>query len=191
MKKSYSTFGLFSLIIVALITIFLGFLFGMDNPLPWIVLAVLAIIPYMHERKIRREYIDWSDKYMVGIELIDHDHQKLVGLLNQVVSAANFNMGDSYVRSVISEVVDYTKYHFDREEGLMRDNGYPGLEEHQVQHRSMIEQVEKFSKRIEERPNCEDDVCMEIYRFLKSWLINHITHTDKEVGKYLLSKGQH
>ena len=190
MKKSYSVFGLFFLIIVALVTIFLGFLFGLDNPVPWIVLASLAIIPYMHERNIRKEYIDWSAQYEVGVKLIDHDHQKLVGLLNQVVSAANFNMGESYVQSVIGDLIDYTKYHFEREEGLMKESNYPDLEAHLDQHRQMIEQVETFAKKINERPNCEEDVCMEVYRYLKLWLINHITHTDKELGKYLQSQEQ-
>ncbi len=189
MKKSYSMFGLFFMIVVALVTIFLGFLFGLDNPIPWIVLAALAVIPYLHERKIRREYIDWNDQYAVGIELIDHDHQKLVGLLNQVVSAANFHMGESYIRSVIGELIDYTKYHFEREENLMKENSYPDLEAHINQHKSMIAQVEQFSNRIEKSPNCEDDVCMEVYHFLKSWLINHITNTDKELGRYLSSQG--
>jgi hemerythrin len=49
--------------------------------------------------------------------------------------------------------------------------------------------VEQFSRRIEQSPNCEDDVCMEVYHYLKSWLINHITHTDKELGQYLQSQG--
>lgn len=189
MKKSYSMFGLFFMIVVALVTIFLGFLFGMDNPIPWIVLAVLALIPYLHERKIRREYIDWSEQYEVGIELIDSDHQKLVGLLNQVVSAANFHMGDNYLRGVIGELIDYTKYHFEREENLMKENGYPDLEAHIDQHKSMIEQVDQFHARIEKSPNCGDNVCMDIHLFLKSWLLNHITHTDKEAARYLSSQG--
>lgn len=189
MKKSYSMFGLFFLIVVALVTIFLGFLFGMDNPVPWIVLAALALIPYLHERKIRKEYIDWSPQYEVGIELIDHDHQKLVGMLNQVISAANFHMGESYIIGVIGELIDYTKYHFEREEGLMKENNYPDLEAHIQQHREMVAQVEAFSKRINANPNCEDDVCMEVYRYLRSWLINHITHTDKELGSYLAGQG--
>ncbi len=189
MKKSYSMFGLFFMIIVALVTIFLGFLFGWGNPIPWIVLALLALIPYLHERKIRSEYIDWSDQYAVGVELIDHDHQKLVGLLNQVVSTANFHMGESYVRSVIGELIDYTKYHFEREENLMKENEYPSLDSHIAQHKSMIDQVSSFSDRIQNSPNCEDDVCMEVYHFLKSWLLNHIVHTDKELGQYLISKG--
>ncbi len=189
MKKSHSMFGLFFVVVVALVTIFLGFLFGLDNPIPWVVLALLALVPYLHERKIRQEYIDWSDQYAVGIELIDHDHQKLVGLLNQVVSAANFHMGESYTRSIIAELIEYTRYHFEREENLMQENSYPGFDAHRKQHQAMIEQVEQFSRRIEQSPNCEDDVCMEVYHYLKSWLINHITHTDKELGQYLQSQG--
>ncbi len=189
MKKSSSTFGLFSLIVIALVTIFLGFLYGLDNPIPWIVLVVLALIPYLHERKLRKEYIDWDQSYEVGIELIDHDHQKLVGMLNQVISAANFHLGDAHIRGVIKELIDYTKYHFSREEELMQQNDYPGYEAHIQQHKTMVAQVESFASQIESGDSCEESVCMDIYRYLKEWLLNHITHTDKELGNYLISKG--
>lgn len=190
MKKSYSMFGLFFMIVFALVTIALGFsVFGMDNPIPWVVLVALALVPYLHERKIRKEYIDWGAQYEVGIELIDHDHQKLVGLLNQVVSAANFHMGESYVRSVIGELIDYTKYHFEREENLMKENNYPDLEAHLQQHKIMIDRVEQFRAEFETKPDCDEDICMDVYRYLKSWLVNHITHTDMELGRYLKSQG--
>ena len=187
MKKSYSMFGLFFIIIVALVTVFLGFLYGLDNPVPWIVLAALALVPYLHERSIRKEYIDWSDQYAVGVELIDHDHQKLVGLLNQVVTAAHYHMGVSYVNNVIGELIDYTKYHFEREEGLMESNNYPDTAAHKEQHQEMIARVAEFQDQLS--GEYEEVLAEEIHAYLKGWLINHITHTDKDLGSYLTSQG--
>jgi hemerythrin len=52
----------------------------------------------------------------------------------------------------------------------------------------MVNQIEEFSSKID-NSGCEEKVCMEIYQYLRQWLLNHITHTDKELGKYLISKG--
>ncbi len=190
MKKSYSMFGLFSLIIVALVTVFLGFVVfedGLSNPIPWIILAALALIPYLHERGIRKEYIDWSPQYEVGIELIDSDHQKLVGLLNQVVTAAHYHMGVNYVDNVLGELIDYTKYHFEREEGLMESNNYPDMAAHKEQHREMVAKVAEFQQQLSGEH--EEVLSENVHAYLKDWLINHITHTDKELGKYLTTQG--
>ncbi len=189
MKKSHSVIAVVLFIFVALVAVLLGFVLGLESPLPWLVLTALAFIPYYHERKLKKEYVDWSEQYAIGIELIDYDHQRLVGMLNQVVSAVNFNLGDSHIRRVLSELIDYTKYHFSREEELMRAHNYPDLEEHLVQHKMMVGQIEDFSSRIGRTGSCEDEVCMDIYRYLKEWLVNHITCTDKDMGNYLTSKG--
>jgi len=189
MKQSYSTFFMFILLIVSLVVTVLGFAaLGFTHPLPWVALVALVVIIYKSMQSIDSEYIDWVDQYNVGIKLIDGDHKKLVGLLNQVINAAHHYMGDDYVKSIIKELIDYTKYHFEREEELMKDNGYPDLVNHQKQHSVMVNQIEEFSSKID-NSGCEEKVCMEIYQYLRQWLLNHITHTDKELGKYLISKG--
>lgn len=183
-------FALFSLIIIALMVVFLGFVvFGPGNPVPWIILVILALIPYLHERSLRKEYIEWGSQYEVGIELIDHDHQKLVGLLNQVVSASHYNMGEGYVKGVIDELIEYTKYHFEREEELMRDNNWSDIDAHVKQHRAMVEQVETFSNKYTGDSDDQEELSTEIHHFLKSWLLDHIVSTDKELGQFLISNG--
>ncbi|MBC8519508.1 MAG: hemerythrin family protein [Gammaproteobacteria bacterium] len=190
MKKSYSMFALFSLIIIALVVVFLGFVvFGPGNPVPWVILVILALIPYFHERSVRKEYIEWSSQYEVGVKLIDHDHQKLVGLLNQVVSASHYNMGKGYVKGVIEELIEYTKYHFEREEGLMRDNNWTDIDAHMKQHRDMVDKVEAFSSKYTGDLDGQEELSTEIHHFLKDWLLDHIVRTDKELGQFLISSG--
>lgn len=182
--KSLMYAATIGLIIVA---IFLGFLSSLTNPVSWILILVLLFIPMLYnKRKINQELIEWKDEYSVGIEAIDNDHKKLLNLLNQVNTAYDYAMSENYEKEALDDLINYTKYHFDREEQLMEAHDYPDLEAHKLQHKNMIEQVDKFV----ERYNKEGHECLHmISDFLTQWLINHINGTDKAYSKHLLDRG--
>ncbi|MCG7988943.1 MAG: bacteriohemerythrin [Candidatus Thiodiazotropha lotti] len=82
--------------------------------------------------------------------------------------------------------MDYTKYHFAREEKLMQDNGYPDFEPHKEQHEIMIMQVSNYMDAYEKDREATID---ELTSFLKTWLINHIAGTDQNYSQFLRDKG--
>ncbi|GHE83962.1 bacteriohemerythrin [Thalassotalea profundi] len=176
--------AIIGLIIVA---IFLGFLTSLTNPVSWILILVLIFIPMLYNKtKVNQSLIKWKDEYSVGIEAIDNDHKKLLNLLNQVNTAYDYAMSESYEKEALTDLVNYTKYHFEREEKLMAENDYPELETHKLQHKNMIEQVDQFV----ERYNKEGHECLHIISdFLTQWLINHINGTDKAYSKHLHDRG--
>jgi len=154
----------------------LGFLFGFDNPVPWILLAVLAVIPFVYRRNACGDAILWNDSYSVGIKSIDDDHKKLITLVNKFNCAYKFNSGEDFERESLDELVDYTRYHFNREEQMMQDNDYPDFEAHKAQHVAMVTQVENIVKDYDNRGYEALDGVSDL---LKGWLINHINGTDK------------
>ncbi|GAA5137326.1 bacteriohemerythrin [Thalassotalea piscium] len=182
--KSLIYAAIIGLIIVA---IFLGFLTSLTNPVSWILIIVLLIIPMLYNKKsVNKGLIEWKDEYSVGIEVIDNDHKKLLNLLNQMNTAYDYAMSESYEKAALNDLVDYTKYHFDREEQMMAEHDYPDLEAHKLQHKNMIAQVNHYVERYDkEGHECLD----EISDFLTQWLINHINGTDKAYSKHLHSKG--
>ncbi len=74
------------------------------------------------------------------------EHKKLITILNQFSIAHDYAMSEEFEKGALDELVSYTKYHFDYEEKLMSENNYPDFEEHQSQHKNMIEQVNRFVK---------------------------------------------
>ena len=182
--KSLIYAAMIGLIIVA---IFIGFLSSLTNPISWILILVLIIAPVLYNQKVaNKNIIEWKDDYSVGIEEIDNDHKKLINLLNQVNTAYDYAMSESYEKEALNDLVNYTKYHFEREEKMMEDNEYPDLKAHKLQHRKMIEQVNQFV----ERYNNEGHECLHIISdFLTQWLINHINGTDKAYSKHLHDRG--
>lgn len=186
MRTSLQTFGLSLFIVLAFLTIAIGFLFGIDNPAPWIMIAVLAALPYIHKRVTARRFVSWDDKLSVGIAQIDDDHKKLLTLINNLQTAVYYPTGEAFERQALKELVDYTKYHFQREEDLMREHGYPDFEAHKRQHEEMIARVGQFLDAYERD---REGTVEEMAGFLKSWLIKHIAGTDQKYSPYLHAKG--
>lgn len=186
MRKSIQTFGLSLFIVLAFMTIGIGFLFGIDNPVPWIMIAVLAALPYLHQRWTARRFVSWREDLSVGIAAIDEDHRKLLSLINNLQTAVYYPTGDAFERQAIKELVDYTKYHFQREEALMEQNGYPDFAAHKRQHEAMIARVGEFLSAYERD---REGTVEEMTAFLKTWLIDHIGGTDQKYGPYLRERG--
>ena len=169
-----------------IVTIFLGFLSSMTNPVSWILIVVLLLLSTLYKKLKPADKIVWKDEYSVGIEEIDKDHKKLISLLNQFTTAYDYAMSESFEREALNDLVDYTKYHFEREESLLQAHNYPDFENHKEQHRKMIEQVNSFVALYNREGH---DAMAEISEFLTNWLINHIQGSDKEYSAHLTSHG--
>jgi len=182
-SKSLIYAAIIGLIIVA---IFLGFLSSITNPVSWILIAVLILIPVFYNKTVKNNEMVWKDEYSVGIDSLDNDHKKLISLLNQFTMAYDYAMSEEYEREALNDLISYTKYHFEREEQLLEQHDYPDTVAHKEQHKKMIEQVNGFMDLYNEKGH---DALNEISEFLSNWLINHINGTDKEYSAHLNQHG--
>ncbi len=186
MKQSLQTFGLSLFIVLAFLTIGIGFLFGITNPVPWIMIAILVTLPFIHKQIVARRYLAWNERLATGITAIDNDHRKLVGLINNLQTAVYYPTGEAFERQAIHELVEYTLYHFSREEKWMEQAGYPELDSHKQEHRQMVAKVEEFMSAYEQD---REKTVEEMLAFLKSWLFNHIAISDQQYVPFMKAKG--
>lgn len=121
--------------------------------------------------------VTWTDDLSVGIDSIDSDHKLLVDLLNQLHAAVEDGERKETVGSVLNVLIDYTEYHFEREEVMMEACGYPDLGAHGKDH------GEFKAKVIEIRDSYLGDpqsvLGADVRDFLKTWLATHIKGTDR------------
>ncbi len=116
----------------------------------------------------------WQDDLNTGIEVIDHQHMRIVEMINHL-QVAQKSMERLAVSEVIDELIDYTMSHFAFEEELMEEAGYPFSHAHKRVH-------EIFGKRVSEyrmRFQAGEDVSDELRNMLARWLFNHIRGDDK------------
>ncbi len=186
MNKKLKAFALAFLLLTLITAILLGFTLGLTHPLPWIFIVALVIVIVLNKKMTESQFVTWKDEYSVGIESIDNDHKMLLKLINQLQTSSLYYTGEDFDKEALNELIEYTKFHFAREEKMMEENGYPDFEAHRQQHRDMTEEVISRVKAYEaDSEKTVDD----LLDYLKKWLINHINGTDQKYSSFLRDKG--
>lgn len=134
----------------------------------------------------RMVFFNWKEEYSVNIHEIDSQHQKLVGMLNDLYEALRKGEGFEALGNTLSELVHYTKIHFAAEERLMKTHGYSGYLSHRDKHEKMTKKVLEYARKYE---TGEIRSPIEISNFLKNWLKKHILQTDMDYSAFLNGKG--
>lgn len=116
----------------------------------------------------------WQDDLNTGIEVIDHQHMRIVEMINHL-HVAQKSMERVAVAEVIDELIDYTMSHFAFEEELMEEAGYPFSHAHRRVHEIFAKRVGEYRLRFQ----AGEDVTDELRNMLARWLFNHIRGDDK------------
>lgn len=131
--------------------------------------------------------ITWEETYSVNIREIDDQHKKLFNLINILYDAMREGRDNDVLGRVLSELIDYTVYHFDAEERLFQKHGYPEYKHHKKEHDNLARQA------VELRDKFNLDgygmISLEVLIFLKDWLKNHVMVTDRKYASFLNGKG--
>jgi hemerythrin-like metal-binding protein len=122
--------------------------------------------------------IEWDDSQLsVGIELIDTQHKKWVGIMNELHEAILGMKGQKVLEKTFAEMVEYVHYHFAEEERLMEERAFSGIEEHKRIHGIFRERIEKYQRDFQ---SGELLLCSQVMSTLKRWLLDHIMVEDKK-----------
>jgi hemerythrin-like metal-binding protein len=118
----------------------------------------------------------WNQSYSVGIEEIDRQHQKLIGMLAQLIKATDEKDSKSVVKDILDNLVEYTVYHFNTEERYFEQFDYENKVEHKAEHKTFTDKVALFVNDYK-----EDRILLtaDILMFLSNWIQNHIKGSDK------------
>ncbi|MDR1025219.1 MAG: bacteriohemerythrin [Treponema sp.] len=130
-------------------------------------------------------FVEWDDRYSVGIPLIDEQHKELIRLTNELYQGCL--TGDDEAREFFFNAArgatDYVKYHFSAEERMMENIKYPYLAEHRRRHEDFIikvlEDVKSFQGGRKFVPN-------NFVRFLRDWILSHIAIEDTRYARYIM-----
>ncbi len=127
-------------------------------------------------------FIDWSKELSVGYEQIDTEHKKLIELVNRLHGAMSKGQGNKIMGEIFDELLNYTVFHFQAEEKLMKSHSYPQAPAHFKEHQDLIQQVLELQAKFKAGTVMLSIATMD---FLKNWLANHILQTDMNLGHFL------
>ncbi|MGE4421341.1 MAG: bacteriohemerythrin [Pseudodesulfovibrio sp.] len=126
--------------------------------------------------------IVWDDSIATGIELIDEQHQELIGLINRLNSAMQQGKGKAVLGEILDELGHYAVFHFGQEEILFDKYGYPETDQHKAAHQKLLSDTTTF---IEQFKAGQTGMSRDLFFFLKDWLTNHIKGVDHRYIPFL------
>ena len=85
--------------------------------------------------------------------------------------------------------MQYTKFHFAREEKFFAQTGYPAAVPHKQQHDALTRQVLDVQQKY--AAGATATLSLDVMHFLKNWLVNHIQGSDQKYRPHLNAKGIH
>lgn len=133
----------------------------------------------------------WKDEFSVNVETIDKQHQELFrlgtelyGLIRSI--SDDFDYYDE-IMAVVVQLANYTEYHFESEERMMRDNGYPKLYSHINQHKKFVTKINSIKR--DEVDLRQKKIGMDLIIFIANWIESHIMVTDMQYKEYMNERG--
>lgn len=139
-------------------------------------------LPSSSNNNSRGALITWNDSYSVGVIEMDNQHKQLVTILNELYSAMQSQKSADIVGKVLKNLISYTEKHFSDEEEFMKRHSYPGIGSQTKEHKAFIDKIQSFKKDYDAG---RTSMSVSITSFLKDWLVNHISISDKKYGEYV------
>lgn len=143
---------------------------------------LIGKLPPLEEWMTRENPCEFTEEYLIGVELIDSEHKELFRIVdkaNRLVKTFDSLSGYDDIMQILKELTEYTKEHFTDEEEYMESINYEGLEAQKRAHEAFIDKIEHIN--FDEIDNNPQEYLEKLVEFLLGWLINHILYTDKKI----------
>ncbi|MBX9849032.1 MAG: hypothetical protein K2X64_07030, partial [Rhodocyclaceae bacterium] len=132
----------------------------------------------------------WSDDLNVGITDIDGPHRNMLGQLgNLAISIRDGRREDADM--ALAHVREHAVEHFDNEESVMHDVGYPFLPEHVQQHRRFVENIDALREQLTLGNHDPLHSAFQTKLLLSDWLINHSLKFDRHLAQFMRQRELH
>lgn len=128
---------------------------------------------------------EWKDDYNCGIKRIDEEHKRLFEIGESVYNLIiNENHVDYFgdVLNLIDDLKEYTVYHFEDEERIMKLYDYPKYKEQKKAHDAFINKIESLD--LEELDEDIQKSVLKLLDFIYDWISKHILGMDLKLKDY-------
>ena len=135
------------------------------------------------------EAFTWDDKFNTDVEVVDTQHHKLVDLINRLGAISARQTSTAELGDILTELANYTVYHFDTEEKLMKHYEIDAAHQytHIEAHQHFTAQVTVAAKLLLGSTDLSSQLVTPLLRYLTNWLVQHILGLDKRMTQELLA----
>lgn len=130
--------------------------------------------------------LNWKDDYAIGVETIDEQHKHLFVIGNKIYDLLeNYLLPDKYdkIIEIVTELKEYTIYHFKTEEEYMLQIKYPGYFKQKVAHDDFIKVVESID--FSGIDQDQEGHIRKLLEFIFGWIVDHILKSDLGIKSFI------
>ncbi|WP_167730165.1 bacteriohemerythrin [Terasakiella sp. SH-1] len=131
-------------------------------------------------------FIQLTDEYLLGVQVIDEQHRQLCGWINTLHDHLSQKLSTQEITDTLNNLSDYTQEHFSFEEKTMHQAGYPEFALHIKEHRTFLVKIEELMD--EYLLLDEEDLepfANKLTAYLKEWILHHIMEEDMKIRDVL------
>lgn len=122
----------------------------------------------------------WNERYNIGVELIDREHEKLFHILNKLYEFGRQKEKSHWAcQEAVKYFKDHTLQHFADEEQYMESIGYAGLETHKRIHKNFRDRTLPALERELEKTNYSENSISHFFGVCAGWLVGHTLIEDR------------
>jgi hemerythrin-like metal-binding protein len=133
-----------------------------------------------------REYMQFGPKYDVNIASCNSQHQQIMGYINTIHRKVKHGENLSQIVPVLKDLASFTVNHFANEEKMFAAYNYPAEDAHKAIHEKLLGKVTAILESVD---NGEEINLIDVLKFLRSWLIDHIRGEDMKYKSFLNENG--
>ena len=126
--------------------------------------------------------IEWKDEFCVGISDVDHEHQEIINLINNLHDAMSGENATISVMDFLGEIYSHVSAHFALEEKIMRTHKYDQYTEHKADHERLLDELRDIMDDYEENAYFSD---AEFAGQVERWFTEHFKTKDARLHKHL------
>jgi hemerythrin-like metal-binding protein len=130
--------------------------------------------------------LTWSNKYSVGVHVLDYQHRRLIGILNGLHAAMLKGRAQKIAGPLLDNLLEFARQHFSTEERMMPESGYADLAEHRAKHQELAGKIDGYVGRYRKG---DHSVYLPLLIFLRDWQTDHWQKEDQANGPCLNAHG--
>ena len=126
--------------------------------------------------------LNWSEKYRLGIDAVDYEHQELIALINRLYMALSANDAKPRVSAFLGDLFKAISSHFALEEKFMSEHRYGDLLSHKTDHERLLDEIREIMDEFE-RTSVTD--LANLSNRLDIWFSRHFQTHDAKLHRAL------
>ena len=128
----------------------------------------------------------WSHECIVGVQAMDDQHGILMDTLNELRTMLVRGASRRDVSLQLERLIEFTQMHFQSEEQLLLQQGFPGADEHRKAHHHLLRRLYSALEQV----NRDEAIHLaSLLEFLPSWYLDHVEQLDQPYGVWLNEHG--